>query len=114
MFRSVGLRDAEDVSERGDDGLQVELGRLREVRLLAEVVEVEERGAALDLRLHQRRRRHLEVAAVEEVVAEALDHERAHLQNLQQKYIRSFNESASTIENTDARFIKARDKLQQF
>jgi hypothetical protein len=48
------------------------------------------------------------------VVAEALDHERAHLQNLQQKYIRSFNESASTIENTDARFIKARDKLQQF
>lgn len=53
LLGPVRLGDAEGVSQSGDAGLQVELRGLRQERLLAKVVEVEERGAALHLRLHQ-------------------------------------------------------------
>lgn len=56
LLGSVRLGDAEGVAECRYAGLQVELGGLREIRLLAEVVEVEERGATLHLSLHQGRR----------------------------------------------------------
>lgn len=53
LLGPVGLGDAEGVAQRWYAGLQVELGRLSQVRLLAEVVEVKERGAAFHLSLHQ-------------------------------------------------------------
>ena len=74
LLSSVRLREAEDVAHGGDDGLQVELRRLGQVGLLAVVVQVEEGRASLDLGLHDGGRGHLEVAAVEEVVPEALHH----------------------------------------
>lgn len=51
----VGLGHAEGVAQGGYAGLQVELGRLRQVSLLAKVVKAEERGAALHLGLHHGR-----------------------------------------------------------
>lgn len=56
LLGSVRLGDGEGVAQRGYAGLQVELGGLREIRLLTKVVEVEERGATLHLSLHQGRR----------------------------------------------------------
>lgn len=56
LFRSVGLSDAEGVTQGGYAGLQVELGRLRQVGLLSKVVQVKERGPTLHLSLHQCRR----------------------------------------------------------
>lgn len=47
-----GGRDAEDVAERGEAGLEVELRGLRQVGGFAVVGEGEERGAAFDLGLH--------------------------------------------------------------
>lgn len=55
LLRSVGLSDAEGVTQRRYAGLQVELRRLRQVGLLSKVVQVKERGPALHLSLHQRR-----------------------------------------------------------
>lgn len=52
LLGPVGLGHAEGVAQGGYAGLQVELGRLRQVRLLAKVVKAEERGAALHLGLH--------------------------------------------------------------
>lgn len=54
LLGPVGLGDAEGVAQGGDARLQVELGGLGQVRLLAEVVEVKERRASFHLRLHQR------------------------------------------------------------
>ncbi|KAF3848742.1 hypothetical protein F7725_015239, partial [Dissostichus mawsoni] len=59
LLRPVGLGDGEGVPQGGDAGLQVELRGLRQVRLLAKVVQVKERGAALHLRLHQAHAEHL-------------------------------------------------------
>lgn len=56
LLGSVGLSDAEGVPQGRYAGLQVELGGLRQVRLLAKVVQAEERGTALHLGLHQGRR----------------------------------------------------------
>lgn len=53
LLGPVGLGDAEGVSQCRYAGLQVELGGLGEVRLLAEVVEVKQCGATLHLSLHQ-------------------------------------------------------------
>lgn len=53
LLGPVRLSNTESVAQGGDAGLQVELGGLRQVGLLAEVVEVKERGAALHLGLHQ-------------------------------------------------------------
>lgn len=59
LLGPVGLSDTEGVTQGGYAGLQVELGGLRQVCLLAEVVEVEECGATLHLSLHQGRRSNL-------------------------------------------------------
>lgn len=56
LLSSVRLSDAEGVSEGRYAGLQVELRGLRQVGLLAKVVEVKQGGAALHLSLHQGRR----------------------------------------------------------
>lgn len=56
LLGSVRLGDAEGVAQGRYAGLQVELGGLCQVRLLTKVVEVEQRGAALHLGLHQRGR----------------------------------------------------------
>lgn len=56
----VRLGDAEGVTQGRYAGLQVELGRLGQVRLLSKVVEVKQRGAALHLSLHQSRRSDLQ------------------------------------------------------
>lgn len=56
LLCTVRLCDAEGVAQGGYAGLQVELGGLRQVRLLAKIVEIKERGAALHLSLHQGRR----------------------------------------------------------
>ncbi len=61
LLGAVRLRDAEGVSQRRDAGLQVELRRLCQVRVLTEVVETEERRAALHLRLHQSGRSYLRI-----------------------------------------------------
>lgn len=53
LLGPVRLGDAECVAQCRYAGLQVELGGLREIRLLAKVVEVKKRGATLHLSLHQ-------------------------------------------------------------
>ena len=63
-----GGRDAEDVAERGEAGFEVELRRLRQIRLFAVVIEGEERGTAFNLRLHHAGWRHFETARFELVV----------------------------------------------
>lgn len=55
LLGPVRLGYAEGVAQGRYAGLQVELGGLRQVRLLAKVVEVKQRGAALHLSLHQGR-----------------------------------------------------------
>ena len=82
LLGSVGLGEAKDIAQRRDDRLKVELRRLRQVRLVAEVVQVEESRTSFDLGLDDGRRGDLEVAAAEEVVAEALHHDRPQLQHL--------------------------------
>lgn len=62
LLGPVRLGDAERVSQSRDAGFQVELGGLGQVGLLAEVVQTEERGAALHLGLDQRGRGDLEGA----------------------------------------------------
>lgn len=47
-----GGRDAEDIADGGKAGFEVELRGLREVDFFAVIGELEERGAAFDLRLH--------------------------------------------------------------
>ncbi len=61
LLSAVRLRDAEGVAQRRDARLQVELRRLCQVRVLTEVVEAEEGGAALHLRLHQSGRSYLRI-----------------------------------------------------
>eukprot|EP00754_Rhynchopus_humris_P039990 Rhum_TRINITY_DN23058_c0_g1::Rhum_TRINITY_DN23058_c0_g1_i1::g.177050::m.177050 len=78
LLRAVRRQDAEAVADHRDGGLEVQLARLRHVRRLAVEVQVEEAGPALALRLHHRRRLHLEAVLVEEVVAERLHGEGAH------------------------------------
>lgn len=56
LLGSVRLGDTEGVAQGGYASLQVELGGLRQVRLLTKVVEVKQRGAALHLSLHHGRR----------------------------------------------------------
>lgn len=56
LFCSVGLSDAEGVTQGRYAGLQVELGRLCQVGLLSKVVQVKERGTTFHLSLHQCRR----------------------------------------------------------
>lgn len=55
LLGPVRLSNTESVAQSRDAGLQVELGGLRQVRLLAEVVEIKQCGAALHLGLHQGR-----------------------------------------------------------
>lgn len=62
LLGPVRLGDAERVSQSRDAGLQVELGGLGQEGLLAEVVQTEERGAALHLGLDQCGRGDLEGA----------------------------------------------------
>ena len=59
LLGAVGARDAEAVAHRRDGRLEVELRALRQVRLLVEVLQLEQCAPALHLRLHQRRRHHL-------------------------------------------------------
>lgn len=56
LLGPVRLGDAEGVAQGRYAGLQVELGGLCQVRLLAKVVEVKQRRASLHLSLHQGRR----------------------------------------------------------
>lgn len=63
LLSSVRLGDAEGVPQRRYAGLQVELRGLRQVRLLTKVVEVEQRGPALHLSLHQGGRSDLQTRA---------------------------------------------------
>lgn len=56
LLGPIRLGDTEGVAQGRYAGLQVELRGLRQVRLLAKVIEVKERGAALHLSLHQSRR----------------------------------------------------------
>lgn len=56
LLGSVGLGHAEGVAQGRYAGLQIELGGLSQVGLLAKVVEAEKRGAALHLGLHHRGR----------------------------------------------------------
>lgn len=56
LLGPIRLGNAEGVAQGRYAGLQVELRGLRQVRLLAKVVEVKECGAALHLSLHQSRR----------------------------------------------------------
>ena len=83
LFGSVGLGEAEDVSQGGNRRLQVELRRLREVGLLSEVVKLEQGGAAFHLGLDDGGWGDLEVAAAKEVVSEALHHCRPQFEDLE-------------------------------
>ena len=56
LLGPVRLGDAKGVAQGRYAGLQVKLRGLRQVRLLAKVVEVKKCGAALHLSLHQGRR----------------------------------------------------------
>jgi len=67
------LGNAEDVSEGGKAGLEVELGALSEVGLLSVVVEGEESGSSLDLGLDHARRGDLEETEVGVGGAEGLE-----------------------------------------
>lgn len=60
LLSPVRLGDAEGVAQGGYAGLQVQLGGLCQVGLLAKVVQVKQRGAALHLSLHQGRRSDLQ------------------------------------------------------
>jgi hypothetical protein len=60
VLRAEALLEAEHVAKRGQARLEVELRALREVRLLPVIVQLEERRAALDLRLDDAGRRDLE------------------------------------------------------
>lgn len=56
LLGPVWLSNTEGVTQGRYAGLQVELGGLRQERLLAKVVEVKQCGATLHLGLHQGRR----------------------------------------------------------
>ena len=59
LLGAVGARDAEAVAHCRDGSLEVQLRALRQVRVLVEVLQLEQCAPALHLRLHQRRRHHL-------------------------------------------------------
>ncbi len=59
MLGAVGHGDTEDIAKGGDAGLQVQLGRLGEIGFLAKVVQREECGPSLYLRLYQSGRGYL-------------------------------------------------------
>lgn len=73
LLGAEGLLDTEDVAERRQAGLEVELRALREVRLLAIIVEREKGRAALDLGLDHAGRGDLEEAKVGVGLAEGLE-----------------------------------------
>lgn len=52
LLSSVGLSNTEDISQSWQAGLQVELGRLGQVCLFTKVIQLEQGGASLYLRLH--------------------------------------------------------------
>jgi hypothetical protein len=81
LLGTVGLGNAEHVAQGSARGLQVQLRRLGQIGLLAEVVQLEQGRAALDLSLHERWRKALVVATREVVIAEALRHDRSQSQN---------------------------------
>ena len=72
---------AEDVAERGQARLEVELRGLREEGGLPVVVELEECGATLDLRLDEARWRNLEEIVRSERSAEASKKRSTKLEN---------------------------------
>lgn len=53
LLRSVGLSDAEHISQGWEAGLQVKLGGLCQVGLFPKVIQLEEGGASLHLSLDQ-------------------------------------------------------------
>ena len=75
------LLHAEDVAERGQACLEVELGGLGEERGLAVVVELEECGATFDLCLDEARWRNLEEIVRSERSAEASKKRSTKLEN---------------------------------
>lgn len=75
------LLDAEDVAEARQARLEVQLRALREVGLLAVVVEPEQGRTPLDLGLHHARRRHLEQAEVDVRLAERRQERGADLED---------------------------------
>lgn len=82
LLCSVGLREAENVTQCRNDRFKVKLGWLRQVGRLTKIVEVEKRGTTFNLSLHDGGRGDLEISSAEEMVAEALHHDWSHLQNL--------------------------------
>lgn len=82
LLGAKALLDAKDVAETRKARLEVELGALREVRLLAVVVEREERRAALDLRLNHARWRDLEQAELLVRLPERRQECRANFENV--------------------------------
>lgn len=73
LLGPIRLGDTEGVAQGRYAGLQVELRGLRQVRLLAKVIEVKERGAALHLSLHQSRRSDLHRKNKLTIIAEQSD-----------------------------------------
>ena len=72
---AIRLSNAENVAESGARRLQVELRRLGQVGLLAEVVELEESRATFHLRLHQSWRKALEYATNKNTIMYIIDDE---------------------------------------
>lgn len=72
---SVRLSDAEDVAKSRTSRLQIQLRRLGQIGLFAEVVQLEQRWAALYLSLNQSGREALIVASREEMISEALSND---------------------------------------
>ena len=70
---------AEHITQRWETCLQVQLGRLCQVGVLAVVVEAEESATALDLGLHHGGRRHLQHAVAFKGLAEGAQSGSAHL-----------------------------------
>lgn len=85
LLSPVRLGKAKDISQSRHHRLQVELRRLSEISLFAKVVQLEQGGTTFDLGLDQGRRRHFKVSSGEEMIPEALDDDRPHLQHLEQE-----------------------------
>ena len=71
LLRTEGRAEAVDLAVRGGGGLEVELPGLREVRRVAEVVGLEQRGGSLARRRRQDRRVDVHVVALVEELADA-------------------------------------------
>lgn len=54
------LLHTKHISERWQTRLQIQLRALRQERILAIIIQIEQRRAAFDLRLHETRWRHLD------------------------------------------------------